>query len=53
MNRVTNTDRCDWCNREIDTDKDTECYWEDMCACEPCRERMQLRAELLTDEASE
>lgn len=43
-------DTCDWCSRQIDTDTDLECYWEDMCACEPCREKMQMEAERQSEE---
>jgi recombinational DNA repair protein (RecF pathway) len=32
-------DRCVDCDRQVDTDDDVDCYIEDECVCESCREK--------------
>lgn len=44
-------DRCDHCERPIDTDEDLDCYVaEDMCICQICRDKSELLAERMQEE---
>ncbi len=42
-------DTCSRCSRHVDTDHDLECYIGDIgdCVCEPCRDKLVLRGELI------